>query len=83
MGSVVRIPALVAVLLIRGYQRTIARLMPPRCRFVPSCSQYTVEAIEANGLFRGVAAGTWRLMRCGPWTAGGFDPVHVRGAHRG
>jgi uncharacterized protein len=83
MHSVVRLPAVIAVLVIRGYQKTIARLMSPRCRFVPSCSEYTVEAIEANGLIRGVVAGTWRLMRCGPWTAGGFDPVHARGAHRG
>jgi putative membrane protein insertion efficiency factor len=84
MRSVVQIPAMIAVLLIRAYQKTLARLMQPRCRFVPSCSEYTAEAIEANGLIRGVAAGTWRLMRCGPWTAGGFDPIHVhRGAGRG
>jgi putative membrane protein insertion efficiency factor len=84
MRSVARIPAMIAVLLIRAYQKTLARLMQPRCRFVPSCSEYTAEAIEANGLIRGVAAGAWRLIRCGPWTAGGFDPVHVhRGADNG
>jgi len=76
----VRIPAVLAVLLIKAYQRTLARLMPARCRFVPSCSVYAVEAIEAHGLIRGGSAAAWRLMRCGPWTAGGFDPIH---AHRG
>jgi len=81
---IVRMPAMFAVLMIRAYQQTFARLMQPRCRFVPSCSEYTAEAIDANGLIRGVAAGAWRLLRCGPWTAGGFDPVHVhRGAHSG
>jgi putative membrane protein insertion efficiency factor len=84
MRSVVRIPATLAVLAIRLYQKTFARLIPPRCRFVPTCSQYTLEAIEANGLTRGSLNGIWRLLRCGPWTAGGFDPVRVnRGMSRG
>lgn len=83
MRSVIRLPAMLAVLLIRAYQKTIARLLRPSCRFYPSCSQYTAESIEEFGLIRGVIAGTWRLMRCGPWTAGGFDPVHVRQGHRG
>jgi uncharacterized protein len=73
----IRLPATLAVLVIRAYQKTIAPLMRPRCRFVPTCSEYAVEAIEANGLIRGTAVATWRLVRCGPWTAGGFDPVHL------
>jgi uncharacterized protein len=78
MRSIIRFPAMLAVLLIKLYQHTFARLIPPRCRFVPSCSQYTIEAIEGNGLIRGSLEGIWRLLRCGPWTAGGFDPVSIR-----
>lgn len=84
MRNPIRLPALLVIALIRAYQMTIARLITPRCRFVPSCSQYTAEAIRANGLLRGGLAGAWRVLRCGPWTAGGFDPIHAhRGASRG
>lgn len=77
MPNVIRLPGLALIALIRLYQLTIARMMTPRCRFAPTCSQYTIDAIRAKGLIRGVAAGAWRVARCGPWTAGGFDPVHV------
>lgn len=84
MRNLIRLPGLLVIGLIRLYQMTLARLTTPRCRFVPSCSQYTVEAIRANGLIRGGLAGAWRVLRCGPWTAGGLDPVHAqRGASRG
>jgi len=78
----VRLPALMAIALIRLYQGTLARLLSARCRFHPTCSEYTVQAIEANGVFFGVAAGAWRILRCGPWSAGGPDPVKVRPARR-
>ena len=83
MRSVIRIPALLIIALIRIYQLTLAKLMTPRCRFVPSCSQYTIESIRAKGLVRGATSGAWRVARCGPWTAGGFDPAVDRGATRG
>ena len=71
--------ARLAALLIRGYQRTFSRLIPPgRCRFHPTCSEYAIRALRANGLFRGGAQAAWRLMRCGPWTPGGVDEVKVR-----
>lgn len=62
--------------LIRGYQRTISRALPPdTCRFYPSCSHYGYEAIEKYGVVKGGAMATWRVMRCNPWSKGGFDPV--------
>lgn len=65
-----------ALWLIRLYQRTLARALPPdTCRFYPTCSHYGYEAIEKYGLFKGGAMAAWRVMRCNPWSAGGFDPV--------
>jgi len=72
-----------AIWLIRGYQRTVSpdhgwfRFMYPHgyCRFQPSCSEYTAQAIDKYGVMRGSALGAYRIMRCNPWNAGGWDPV--------
>ncbi len=61
--------------LIRLYQRWISPLFPNTCRFHPSCSQYTYEAIEKYGLFKGARLGAWRILRCNPYSKGGFDYV--------
>ncbi|MBM4186090.1 MAG: membrane protein insertion efficiency factor YidD [Gemmatimonadetes bacterium] len=61
--------------LIRGYQRYISPAFPPRCRFSPSCSQYTLEAIDRYGFVRGCWLGFVRLAKCHPWHPGGYDPV--------
>jgi putative membrane protein insertion efficiency factor len=76
--AILRLPsrAAIAVLvaLIRVYQRTISPLLGPACRFYPSCSNYLVAALRKYGLIRGLAKGIWRVLRCHPWNAGGYDP---------
>lgn len=64
-----------AMLLIRGYQRFLSPALPPTCRFHPSCSQYTLEAVERYGFLKGCWLGMRRLVRCHPFNPGGFDPV--------
>lgn len=61
--------------LIRGYKRLVSPLLPPACRFVPSCSEYAAEAIEKHGPLRGVFLAMRRIVRCAPWHPGGIDPV--------
>jgi len=60
---------------IRGYQRTISRALPPSCRFVPSCSEYAWQAIDRYGALKGTWLAVRRIVKCGPWHPGGFDPV--------
>ena len=64
-----------ALKLIRGYQRGISPLLPPSCRYVPSCSDYGYQAIEKYGIIRGGAMTVWRVLRCNPFSKGGYDPV--------
>ena len=61
--------------LIRLYQLTLSPLLPPSCRFTPSCSHYTYEAIDKYGLIKGSWMGFKRILRCNPFNAGGYDPV--------
>ena len=67
--------ARLAQLLIHIYQRWVSPLLPPSCRFYPSCSQYAYEAIGKYGLLKGGGMAVWRLVRCNPFCRGGFDPV--------
>jgi hypothetical protein len=67
-----------AVGAIRGYRFVLAGSLGGHCRFSPSCSHYAEEAIRAHGLLRGVALGTWRILRCNPFGAGGIEPVPQR-----
>lgn len=63
------------VRLVRGYQRYISAYTPPVCRFYPTCSQYTLIAIQRYGLLKGSWLGAWRIMRCHPFHPGGIDHV--------
>lgn len=64
----------VAVGMIRVYQKALSPMLGPLCRFQPSCSHYTVEALRKYGFIRGTAKGIWRILRCNPFHPGGFDP---------
>lgn len=59
----------------RIYKRYLSPLLPPSCRFYPTCSEYAAQAVEAHGVVRGLALAGRRLLRCHPWHPGGFDPV--------
>ena len=61
--------------LIRLYQLTLSKILPPSCRFEPSCSHYTYEAIDKYGLAKGSWLGFKRIIRCHPFNLGGYDPV--------
>jgi putative membrane protein insertion efficiency factor len=65
----------VGVALIKVYRRVVSPMLPPSCRFTPSCSLYTLQAIEKYGFLRGGSMGARRLLRCHPFSDGGYDPV--------
>jgi putative membrane protein insertion efficiency factor len=62
-------------LLVRAYQLVARPLLPPACRFYPSCSEYAIEALHTHGAMRGAALACWRVLRCNPFVPGGYDPV--------
>lgn len=67
------------LVLIAGYRRWISPLLPPACRFHPTCSDYAAESIRTHGAARGTVLAARRVCRCHPFSAGGFDPVPSRG----
>jgi uncharacterized protein len=69
--------------LLQVYKRWISPAFPPSCRYVPTCSEYAMEAVERYGAVRGVALAAWRVLRCHPLAAGGLDPVVKRGTDCG
>jgi uncharacterized protein len=63
---------------IRLYQRTISPALPRRCKYEPTCSAYAAEALRRHGALRGLALAAWRLLRCNPFSHGGYDPVSAQ-----
>jgi putative membrane protein insertion efficiency factor len=64
------------------YQRLISPALPRRCKYEPTCSRYAVQAIGEYGILRGLVLATWRLVRCNPWSHGGYDPVEAQRVFR-
>jgi putative membrane protein insertion efficiency factor len=64
------------------YQRAISPAIPRRCKYEPTCSRYAVEAIREYGILRGLVLAGWRLLRCNPWSYGGYDPVEAQRVFR-
>jgi len=78
-----RLPRRIVMMLIRAYQKTLSPdhgivakiIRRPVCRFHPTCSAYAYEAIKKHGVLRGTPMAAWRVLRCNPWSKGGWDPV--------
>lgn len=65
----------VIIFLIRVYRSIFSPLFPPSCRFTPTCSEYAIEVFKRYGLSRGLGMSIWRVLRCNPFSPGGYDPV--------
>jgi putative membrane protein insertion efficiency factor len=63
---------------IRAYQRFVSPALPRRCKYEPTCSAYAVDAIRELGVIRGLILAGWRLLRCNPFSHGGYDPVEAQ-----
>ncbi len=70
----------IAIAMLRLYKRWISPAFPPSCRYVPTCSEYAMEAVARRGVLPGAMLAAWRLLRCHPFTKGGYDPVTERRA---
>jgi hypothetical protein len=72
------------IALIRVYQYVLSPMLGQRCKYYPSCSNYAIGALREHGVVRGIGLAGWRLLRCNPFSNGGYDPVpprHQHGAH--
>ncbi len=63
------------VSLIKVYQKIFSPLFPPSCRYYPTCSEYSTQAITKYGVLKGLIKSTWRILRCNPFSKGGYDPI--------
>jgi uncharacterized protein len=75
------LPQRVTLLLLRAYKWAISPMFPPACRYVPTCSEYAMEAVERYGALRGTLMALARLLRCHPFAKGGYNPVCRREDH--
>jgi putative membrane protein insertion efficiency factor len=75
LKKIFQILAIPLIILIKIYQVLISPLIPPSCRFTPTCSQYTLEALKKYGILKGSWLGFRRIIKCHPWGGSGYDPV--------
>ena len=80
MASISRFLSGILILLVRAYQVTLSPILGGACRFEPSCSNYMIDALKVHGPVKGALLGIWRIMRCHPFGAHGYDPVPPKGA---
>jgi uncharacterized protein len=74
-AGALHVPSKLGIGLVWAYRLTLGALFPTTCKYHPSCSEYAVQALRRHGLVRGSLLAGWRLLRCNPWSHGGFDPV--------
>ena len=79
---VARLARALAMAPIIAYQRFISPAIPRRCKYEPTCSRYAVDAIRQYGILRGLVLAGWRLLRCNPWSHGGYDPAEEQRVFR-
>jgi putative membrane protein insertion efficiency factor len=72
------LPARVLIWLVRVYQAAGSAFFGRQCKYVPTCSQYMIDALRCRGTLTGLALGLWRILRCNPFSRGGYDPVPPR-----
>jgi putative membrane protein insertion efficiency factor len=77
-----RVARAIATTPIVVYQRFVSPAIPRRCKYEPTCSRYAVEAIREYGILRGLVLAGWRLLRCNPWSHGGYDPAEAQRVFR-
>jgi putative membrane protein insertion efficiency factor len=77
-SALARAARAIAIAPLVVYQKAISPALPRRCRYEPTCSRYAVEAIRSYGILRGVVLASWRVLRCNPWSDGGYDPVQAQ-----
>lgn len=75
MKIIIRFLSYILLLPIYFYRKAISPILPPSCRFTPSCSVYAIEAIKKHGPFKGLYLAIYRILRCNPWGGSGYDPV--------
>lgn len=80
MGFLSQVATKILIAFVRAYQVVLSPLTHGCCRFQPSCSAYMIEALQVHGPLKGLILGMWRLLRCHPFGASGFDPVPPVGA---
>jgi putative membrane protein insertion efficiency factor len=81
-GGARRVLRTIAISPVLFYSRFISPALPRRCKYEPTCSHYAVDAIRRYGILRGVVLAGWRLLRCNPWSYGGYDPVEAQRVFR-
>jgi uncharacterized protein len=81
-GAATRIARAIASAPIQLYSRVISPAIPRRCKYAPTCSRYALDAIREYGILRGLVLAGWRLLRCNPWSHGGYDPVEAQRVFR-
>jgi putative membrane protein insertion efficiency factor len=75
LNRILKLLAVPLIILIRAYQMFISPMFPPSCRYIPTCSHYTLEALKKYGIIKGGWLGIKRISRCHPWGGSGYDPV--------
>jgi putative membrane protein insertion efficiency factor len=81
-SALTRIARAITIAPVLLYQRVISPALPRRCKYEPTCSRYAVDAIREYGVLRGIVLAAWRVLRCNPWSDGGYDPVSAQRVFR-